>query len=185
MVPGLTGSCVIPGTPSAPLHSRMPCQWIVVSAGSWLSKVIRKKSPAVARISGPGTVSPYAHVATFGPPRSSVVALATRVFNRTFCPGEGVVAAAGPTVADPNPAAPVVEQAVRAPALRPSPPMRMARRDRGCMGMPFISAVGWSGRMPASDGVGLGIQMHILLDRDLPSSQPLPQRLRVPGCLLY
>ena len=68
--PAAIGSWVTPGTPSMSLRSAMPCQWTLVSSGSRLSTATRSRSPAVARISGPGTLSSYAQVDTVRPPRS-------------------------------------------------------------------------------------------------------------------
>ena len=68
--PAAIGSWVTPSTPSMSLRSAMPCQCTLVSLGSWLSTVTRSRSPAVARIRGPGTLSPYAQVDTVRPPRS-------------------------------------------------------------------------------------------------------------------
>src|SRR5690625_3739326 len=68
----------------------MPCQWIVEVSGRRLSSVMRIRSPAVARISGPGRLSPYAQVETALPPRSNVVGAAVRVWVTTFWPAFGV-----------------------------------------------------------------------------------------------
>jgi hypothetical protein len=43
------------GLPSAATGRWMPCQWIVVGSGRLLVKRARRTSPALTRISGPGT----------------------------------------------------------------------------------------------------------------------------------
>src|SRR5216683_7618340 len=56
MPPGATASCVIPATPSSALGTLIPCQWMEVAAGRWLTRVTLTQSPCVTRSSGPGTV---------------------------------------------------------------------------------------------------------------------------------
>jgi hypothetical protein len=110
----------------------MPCQCTEVSVGSWLSTRIRNRSPAVARISGPGAVSPNAHVSTVVPPRSSEVALAVSWCSTTRWPGSGRSRAG---VASVDGTASVgFEHAAKAPVpATASPPRSRPRREISCM----------------------------------------------------
>ncbi len=56
--------------PSMSLRNAMPCQCKDVGESSRLETVTASSSPMLARISGPGIVSPYDSVWTIGPPRS-------------------------------------------------------------------------------------------------------------------
>src|SRR5262245_66389923 len=69
----------MPGTPSMSLRSATPCQCTLVEAGSRLSTSTRIRSPARARISGPGAASVYPQVRTSGPRRSGGTGRAVRV----------------------------------------------------------------------------------------------------------
>ena len=69
--PALTPGCVRPGTPSMSLRTWRPCQCRVVGVGRWLARVTARVSPAVIRISLPGSRSPYAQEGTVRPPPRS------------------------------------------------------------------------------------------------------------------
>src|SRR6266545_4939460 len=63
--------CVSPPTPSMPLGSRWPCQWIVVCSGSLLVTNRRTRSPSTTSIVGPGLCPLYPHRCAFMPGASS------------------------------------------------------------------------------------------------------------------
>src|SRR5699024_4371095 len=157
----------MPGTPSAALCRRMPCQWIVEASGSRFASAMRSRSPAVARIGGPGRVSPYAQVETVFPPRSTVVGAAARIWVTTFCPAFGVSAGGG---AKP----PTSVGAARSPhaasvsAAAPRPPENTVRREKVFTGAVLLErgVVSWP--------KGVQDQSSSLLEligRDLSSSQ--------------
>ena len=54
--PGWIRSWVRGATPSMLLGVEIPCQWISVPSGSWLSTTTRTRSPTSTWMAGPGTV---------------------------------------------------------------------------------------------------------------------------------
>ncbi len=112
------------GHPSMSLRSAIPCQWTLVSAGRALSTVTRSKSPALARSSGPGTLSPYAQVCMIGPPRSTAVACGVSLAVMVLWPARRLALSARWTACelavtggpdDPHPATPPRATAPKAP----------------------------------------------------------------------
>src|SRR6266508_691355 len=104
----------MPGTPSMSLRRATPCQCTVVSTGSWLIKSTRSRSPARARRSGPGRLSPYAQVRTVGPPRSRVTGRGVSRAVTSRPPAAWRVASARRTASEVG--------ATAAPPSRPHPP---------------------------------------------------------------
>ena len=88
LAPGATGGWVMCGTPSMPFGTRTPCQWIVVSCGSWFVNFTRSVSPRRTRIVGPGTVPLYAQTRSGFPSISAssvsaaVIAISTSLPSR-------------------------------------------------------------------------------------------------------
>ncbi len=88
--PGPIGSWVRPGTPSAALCSRIPCQCTLVSTGRVFSTRTASTSPALARISLPGSTPPYSQVVAVTPPRSTRSTPTRSVACTAGVPSEGV-----------------------------------------------------------------------------------------------
>lgn len=144
-----TARWVSPGTPSMSLRRASPCQWSEVGCGRWLARVRASVSPAVTRISCPGSRSPYAHELTVcPPPRSSRDGVAVRAALRsgplprrfsaaatsgpsgeTYPSGTAVPEGAGWFMAEWSAVPPLSAQAVRTPVpARASEAPSTARR---------------------------------------------------------